>query len=931
MPVRYLRPLVLSLVFAAGAAAQVQVSGVVQDTSGTPLPGATVVLLNPADSVLVSFAATRADGVFQLRRVRSGDYLLRATFVGYQTTTQEVTVAQDDLDVGAITMEGSSDELGELIVRSDRVPIVLKQDTLEYDAAAFGAPQGAVVEDLLRRLPGVEVEEDGSITAQGERVRNVLVDGKEFFSDDPTVATRNLPADAVDRVQVYDKESETAEFTGVADGNEERTINLELKEDRRTGMFGNISGGLGGVPGTATDGPASPDALLFDSRASINRFSPTTQLSFIANLNNVNRESFSVGDYFQFMGPTRMAGGGVVFRIGGDGIPVGDDLGDGFATTLSGGLNFNRDFGSRTKLRSSYFLHRLDKDRVHEIRREQFFGAGLASRLDEDGTAEDRRMLHRLNVSLEREFAEGHDLTFRSGLRYADSDQVAMTNRATLGLEGELENTSAATTSQLGADAGGDATLTYRRRFASRRSFVAEAKADLGLRDLDGDLDATTRLYDRGDLLSTEEIAQLEALTGDQRTLSGSLLFTQPFGTTDALQVRAEVRQTGEDQNRDVFDTLGGGRSRIDSLSTSFDRIYRYAVGGLTYRRNKEPFNLSAGLQLQLTDLAGTLSNVDGDIGNQYLRVLPSATIGYAISDSRNVELNYSTATREPSLRELQPVADTRDPLNTYIGNPDLLPAYTHSVNARYLSFDAFTSTNLFAFVNASYSPTAISTERTVDAQLRQSTRPYNSSGTWSLSGTANLGTLVKSLRSRINVSVSPYFSRGIEVVNGQENLSSLFRTSLDLRIQNRDNEKVDARLGTRLSYNTNAYSLNPELDRDYLNRTFYADLGWTPTEEWELRTEFDLNLYADAVIGGGSEVRSVPLWEASLSRTLMSGKTRVELVAKDLLDRNLGVDYSSTASYVQESRVNSLGRYVLLRLVYNLGSQGGRGGLFGR
>ncbi|MEM1056112.1 MAG: outer membrane beta-barrel protein [Bacteroidota bacterium] len=918
------------LIVGGSAAAQVRVTGVVQDSTGGPLPGATVVLLQPADSVLVSFAATRADGVFELRSVRAGDYLLRATFVGFETSTEAVTVGREDLDLGTVTLAEATDELGELVVRSDRVPIVIRQDTLDYDAGAFRTPEGAVVEDLLRRLPGVEVEDDGSITAQGERVENVLVDGKEFFGDDPSIATRNLPADAVERVQVYDQASETAEFTGVDDGQEERTINLELKEDRKVGAFGNLSGGLGGTPTGSTGGPARPDALLFDTKATLNRFSPSTQLSLIANLNNVNRESFSVGDYFSFLGgPGAFARGGVLVLDGSNGVPVGSGDGDGFSTTLSGGLNANHDFNERTSIQSSYFLYRLDKERVQEVRREQFFGDGLASRLNEDGSGAEDRLLHRLTFNAEHEFSEGHDLSLESAFRYAGTDEGAATAREAFGTGGELQNESTTVTGQDAVNLGGEGTLRYRRRFESRRSLVAEAGLELGSRNIDGDLDATTQIYNLGDLLSSEEIAQLEDLQADEQTATASLLFTQPLSASDAIQVRGEVRQTGEDQDRSVFNRLTEEPLRIDSLSSAFDRTYRYAVGGVTYRRNREPVSLSVGLQTQVTDLGGTLAGVESDIGSRFVRFLPSATLSYAISDSRNAEVSYETSTREPTLRELQPVPDVRDPLRVYVGNPDLLPAYTHSVNARYLSFDPFTSTNLFVFTRASYSPTAISTARTVDANLRQSSTPINTSGTWTVNSSTNLGTLVRPLRSRVNARLSVLYNRAIETINGRDNASSLTRTSFNVSLSNQDNDVVDAEIGARLSWNTNAYSLNPELDRDFLNRSFSASLGWTPTDEWNLRTEFDLNVFSDAVPGGASETRSVPLWEASLSRSLMGGKTRVEMVAKDLLNRNLGVDYTSTAAYVQESRVNTLGRYVLLRLVYTVGS--GRGGGFGR
>ena len=313
--------------------------------------------------------------------------------------------------------------------------------------------------------------------------------------------------------------------------------------------------------------------------------------------------------------------------------------------------------------------------------------------------------------------------------------------------------------------------------------------------------------------------------------------------------------------------------------------------------------------------------------------------MNWAISQGRNLELRYNARTREPTLRELQPVVDNRDPLNVYVGNPDLQPETSHNVNLRYLSFDQFTSTNLFGFVRAGYTARSISTARTVDERLRQTSTPVNTGGTWTVSGNGSIGTPVRALKSRVNLSANTLYNRGLEVVNGAENASDLWRTTLDLGVENRDKEHLDLRVGARYSFNNTSYSLSAERDRDYVNRTFYAELGWAPTEAWDLRTKLDVTLYADDVFAarspsGVSGSRSVPLWEATASRSFMGGKTQVVLVATDLLDRNLGVSYTNTAAYVQEERVNSLGRYVLLRLVYNLsgGGQrpGGRGIRFG-
>jgi len=317
------------------------VSGSVTDTLSVGLRGATVVVLTRADSVLTKFATTAADGAFTIKRVPVGDYILQVTFVGFEAYRHNFSLSNADYDAGDIKLSDSIGELGELVVSSEHIPMVVKGDTLEFNAAAFGVRPNAVVEDLLRRLPGIEVDADGTVTAQGKEVQNVLVDGKEFFGNDYKIATKNLTAEAVDKVQVYDKRSDMAEFTGVEDGAEEKTINLELKEDHKQGYFGNMSGGY------SAEG-------RYDGQASVNRFSSTTQLSFLGNVNNVNRQGFSFGDYINFVGGMSAMGGGG-FRMDSGGLQLGTDLSDGFSNTLSLGLNASRDFGSKVSIRSSSY------------------------------------------------------------------------------------------------------------------------------------------------------------------------------------------------------------------------------------------------------------------------------------------------------------------------------------------------------------------------------------------------------------------------------------------------------------------------------------------------------------------------------------------------------------------------------------------------
>lgn len=901
----------------AHAQSRAEVSGVVTDTTEAGLGGATVVLLGAADSTLVSFTTTAGDGAFRLRRVPAGDYVLQVTFVGFAAHMQPVAVAGDPVDVGRVMLREAVSDLGELVISAERVPMVVKEDTLEYNASAFGVRVGANVEELLRRLPGVEVDRDGTITAQGETVEKVLVDGKEFFGSDPTIATRNLPADAVERVQVYDKKSDMAEFTGVEDGEESKTINLSLKEDRKRGMFGNVEGGVGGA--------APTEAARYDGRLSLNRFNSETQLSAIANVNNVNRQGFGVSEYISFMGgmqALRASGG----RDGGfGGVPIGGSLSDGFVTTLSGGVNLNHEFSDRTSLRSSLFVNQLENIQDRTILQQQLLGATQGGLTEQEVDQTSQTLNARLNVNLDHELGEGHDVRFRATATATDGALDNLSHRALRDAGGALANTSTTDYGSDNAALGANANLTYRKRLGPGRSLVASARGDLDAGDLTGRLAALNAFYGRGDLLTSEELAQLQEQTTGTFTHTERVAYTEPFGGGRFLQLEAEHRAVSEDQDRAVFDLAGGVRTRNDGLSSAFTRTYRYRTASADYKKNGEALSYSAGVNLQHARLDGDVTDgalaEDASIGQGYLRLLPSAWLRYDFQNGRHLDVRYNASTREPSLRDLQPVPDNSDPLNIYLGNPDLRPEYRHTLNARYMLFDQFTFTNLFVNVRGSVAQDAIARARTVDEQRRQTVMPINADGEWSLSGNVNFGTPIRPLGTKINLLSNTVYNRGLERINGEDNTSRILRQTVGVELENRDKEIFDVRAGARYTFNDVAYSLNPDLDQRYLNRSFFGEAAYELGDSWRFSAELDLRVYANEVFGNAPRI---PLLEAEITRSLLNDQVQISLVGLDLLDQSVGVDFTNTSAYIQEERSRGLGRYVMLKLAYNLGNNPG-------
>jgi len=695
------------------------VRGVVTDSTGTAVDGAMVVALALPDSTLTRYALTNGDGRFVLSSVPPGDYLLQITMTGYDMIRQPLAIADADVDAGTIRLAVSAYEMDELVVSIEHVPFISRRDTLAYNAAAFTTRPNATVEELLARLPGIEIDDDGTIRAQGEEVRNILVDGREFFGNDPTVATRNLPADAVERVEVYDRESDMAEFTGIADGEEERTINLALREDARSGYFGQMNGGLGGgLEPTEVIESQPVGRTRYAGQANLFRFTSSSQFSMLSSANNVNQAGFNWSGI----------GGG---RDGG----LRGGRNDGFTETFSLGTNVNHDFADDRWIRTSYFLTSLDNTDTQATQTQQLLGSELSALQSSTSDQVTDNVSHRLNLNAQWEFSDGHDIRLRGNGSFNSSSSTSLSTSKSETLAGLLQNTGLSSRLTENDDIGGDARLTWRKRLSEGGSaLIVEARADISEPDRFTDLETSTGIADpNGDLVYTD---LLQEQTRDSRNLNLTqrISLTKPMGEVAVMEIYGERRTVDEDETYTVYDVDTGTPILNDRLSEGFERTYSYLEGGFRLSRNREASRLTLGMELQSSNLEGTILDRDETIENSFTHVLPSATMRFQFGDSKTWNLNYRTRTREPSLTQLQPFEDNTNPTRLYEGNPDLIPSYTHSVVTDYRFFDQFSFVNVFANARFSYTSNPIVNSRTIDDRAIQTIRPINIDNSWSAS-----------------------------------------------------------------------------------------------------------------------------------------------------------------------------------------------------
>ena len=921
----------LSLVVAPSAEAQetYDVRGIVADSTGAGLDGAMIVALALPDSLLTKFALSDGNGSFNLSRVPPGEYLLQITMVGHQTVRRPFSITGADVDAGTINLEVLAYEMDALVVSVDHVPFVNRRDTLDYNALAFVTRPNATVEELLARLPGIEVDPDGTIRAQGEEVRNVLVDGREFFGSDPTIATRNLPADAIERIQVYDRQSDMAEFTGIADGQEERTINLVLREDARRGYFGQAVGGLGGGLEPAAVIEAQPDGRTrYSESLNISRFSPTTQLALLGNANNVNQAGFAWGDFVNFSGGARglAAGagrGGAGDRSGGrGGIQLGGGRNDGFTESRSLGLNANHDFSEDRWIRSSYIYTGLDNVQRETTQQQQLLGSSTAALQNAAADQVTANTSHRVNLNAQYGFSDGHDIRLRGSLSVGASSLTSFESNETTTLDGRVLNTGISNNVVDGNDLGGSARVTWRKRLAENgRSLVAEATSSIQEPELYGNLETTTGIANGNGDLVMRDLIQQQSRTG--RTLSHSqrLSLTQPVGEGSIVEVFGERRVVNEDQDNSVFDIGTGTPIFNDLLSSGFERTYSYLRGGFRFNRNTEDTRFVVGLQVQESNLDGTILDRDERIENGYTHILPSANFRVQLNDAKTLSFRYTTSTREPSMTELQPFIDNTNPLRTYVGNPNLTPEYSHSFNADYRFFDQFSFVNLFTYLRFSYTNDDIIQSRVVDEQALQTVMPVNIDHSWMTNGGLTYGRPIRSVGARINLNYSFSYTRGVEILNGLENNSTVLRNTIDASIDNRTKDLFDVRVGARFAFNDVEYSLNPELNQGYLDKTFYGNGMLHYGAGWTLSATLNYRLFDEDVFGAAD--RNIAMLQASISKLAMDNRVEIELVGFDILDQNKGVTYTTGTSFIEERRSESLGRYVMLKVTYRLGSRG--------
>lgn len=913
----------LLLPFLINAQKNSTIKGVVFDTlSKKGLSYATVSLVNAKDSTLINFTRADSNGVFILKQVKKGNFLLSTSYVGFASLWQSISVTDEqDLNLGKVILTDLAHS-SEVTVNAKRPPVVINGDTLEFNAENFKTPPNAVAEDLLKRMPGITVDGDGTIRVNGQKVNRVFVNGKDFFNGDPKMATKNLDADAIDKVQVFDKKSDRSEFTGVDDGNSEKAINLKLKKDRDNAVFGRVGAGVG-------------NNERYEAQSNINKFKGDKQISFIGMGNNLNKQGFSLSDVMNFTGEMRNGmrnGGGINIRTNmddaGGGLPV-TGLGQnqqGIAATLAGGLNYNNVFNKKkTEINGSFTVSDVDLNTIRTSEKQYLFPG---NNFNTEASAVSRKKVQqqRLNLSINHKIDSFTSLKITPAItfqkqQYNSNRQTVSTTSAKLLMNDGFNNS---TTNSEGFVFSNDFIL--RKKFRKKgRTFSLSGNINLNNSDQDGTLNTKNTFYTNGISPKDSIFNQINTTDATTNSFGGNITYTEPITKRSLIELSAFYNTTIGKNNRSTLDfnnTTGKYDKFNNSLSNNFKNNYNYEGGSINYRANVKKLSLSTGASLQVASLTSSNLSNNTVIKQSFTDVLPNASLGYKFTNSKNLNLNYTTSTQQPSTSQLQPITNISDPLNIVGGNPNLRRSYSHNLTLNYFSANFAKKNNLFAFASYMVTQNAIVYADDFSANGVRSSKPINANGTTYFFSNINYGFPLKFLNIRAELSMGANVTKNIAFVNGAENIINNTSLSPTLRLSYFKDKVIDIQTSANLRINRATYTLQPQLNNNFLTQVYQTEV--TNYLPWGLILNNNLNYSINTGRGDGFNT-DIPFWNTSIAKGFMKNKRlEAKFSVFDVLNRNIGINRNVNQNYIEDLSYNVLQRYFLLTFTFRLHKAGG-------
>ncbi len=895
---------------------QSSLKGTIRDTLNKQnLANAVITVLRQKDSVMVRYARTDEQGNFSLTKLPAGNFIVLVSYPSYADYVDRITLEPGvDKQLGMLPVITKANLLQAVIVKGTVTGIKVKGDTTEFKADSFHINPNDDASELLKKMPGMQVNSKGEITFQGEKVQKVYVDGEEFFSDDPAVVTKNLRGDMIDKVQAYDKKSDQATFTGIDDGVKNKTINLVLKEDKKKGYFGKVEAG------TDFDKYRYGKGLL-------NAFKGKRKISGYITADNTKPETLSWDENRNYGGDAN------------SGVTVGDDGGVYITST-------GNDFSSGRGLPDSYtggfhFSNKWDKDKHNSNNTYQFNQLNLTTDVNSwtknilpDTTftnttrqiQNNDRTRHRLTSFYEWQIDSSSSLKLT--VRGSNMKTNGSSNYLgqSISEDNRIINSTDRTTTTNDDNSTLNNNLLWRKKFAKKgRTISNTTDFNFSDRKQSGLLLAHNVFFDAaGNMVRVDNVDQLKTEKQTTSTISNLLTYTEPLWKNTFLVLNYKLDLNWNNIDRTTFNKDGSGKYQavVDTLSNHFLYNTTAHLGSATIRYNykKVNFSFGAGGGQSIYHLTDVRKSTEREV--RFNNFIPTAAFTYMPKQQRRISFNYSGTTRNPTLAQIQPIIDNTDPLNITIGNPNLKQSFVHNFSLNASDYKVLKSRNIYIFANSSVTENAITNASTIDSLGRRVNQAINVNGNYYIYTNIGYGlNVAKGLN--MSLGAGPNWSRNVNVINGLRNETSASGIGLNLYSNYNSDKWLNFYGGVSANYNRSSSSIRPDVVTQYWQYGINAN----PQLKFKKQKLFIDLTFNGTIYQKTAEFANQPdmfIFSPSIRKVISKNDNwEVKAFMNDVFNQNQGLTRNINSNYISSTTTQIVQRYFLFSLIYNFSKNG--------
>jgi hypothetical protein len=913
--------LMLSMVSAAVFSQTISLKGKLADKNDkTALAGATVRLVFQKDSTATKTLVTDSKGEFEFSNLEPGTYIVKISSSGYEKIEQKIALQASNKEAIPFSLARLVTDLAGITIIATAPPVKQKGDTSEFSASQFKVNPDATAEDMIKKLPGLTVAKDGTVTAMGEQVKKVTVDGKDFFGDDATAALKNLPAEVIDKIQVFDKLSDQAQLTGFDDGNSIKTVNIVTKSGIKNGQFGRIYAGAG------TDS-------RYAAGGNVSFFNGNRRLSLVGNFNNINLQNFSSQDLLGVTssggggGRGGRGGGGGNFGGGGDNFNVGQS--SGISKTNAAGLNFSNVYAKKLTVTGSYFFNNstnTNQSISHSVT------TGTPNIFDDQtSTSTSKNTNHRINMRIEYKIDSANSLFIIPSISFQKNNSFSHATADRLsGLDTLRTSLSDVSSDRDGYNIRNN--IMFRHSFPKRgRSLSVGFNTTWSKNDGDGITDAAYRFFKNGSVIDSIS-NKFNDNTTNGRTIGGNIAYTEPIGKKGQLQIDYTPTVQKNKADQQTFEYDGQKYTLFDTAqSNRFDNTITTNNVGVNYRLGQSrDEQLSFGVNFQHSKLESErIFPTTTSVNQSFSNILPNVMWRKKLSTVSNIRVFYRASTNFPSVTQLQDVVNTANPLYVTVGNPALKQTYTHFLATRYSYTNSKTSKSFFAnlllqtasdyIANAIYNPkndTLVQNQKV--AAGSQVTKPINLDDYKSLRTFFTYSMPLKFIKTTLNLNAGFSYAKTPGQVNYINTKTNTYTYNTGVVLASNISEYIDFNLSYAVNFNnSNTNSSVTTSSNDYVNQAVGAQVNLLSKKGWFLQNDVSGNSYSG--LSGGLN-QSFWLWNAAIGKKILKGQSgEIKLSVFDLLKQNQSISRTVNGPVTEDVQTQVLQQYFMLTFTYKL------------